>query len=90
MKKIKRTYGKLKIVPFQQTTLFPDYHTFFSFLQHGLGGLEDWVTMSVKIFCWCFPFHGSPLPVFTDVEFDVCEICVRLSTLSQSLLGQNK
>jgi hypothetical protein len=34
--------------------------------------------------------HGSPLPVCTDVEFDVYEICVRLSTLSESLLGGEK
>ena len=35
-------------------------------------------------------FHGEPVPVCTDVEFDICGICVRLSTPSESLLGQNK
>ena len=37
----------------------------------------------VKILRWCLPFT-EVLPVCTDVEFDVCGICVRLSTLSES------
>jgi len=42
-----------------------------------------------RILRWCFPF-ADVLSVCTDVEFDVCGICVRLSTFSESLLGQNK
>ena len=43
----------------------------------------------VRILRWCFPLTDV-LSVCTDVEFDVCGICVPLSTFSESLLGQNK
>jgi hypothetical protein len=43
----------------------------------------------VKILRWCFPFTDV-LSVCTDVAFDVCGICVRLSTFPKSGLGQNK
>jgi hypothetical protein len=43
----------------------------------------------VRILRWCSPFTDV-LSVCTDIEFNVCGICVRLSTFSESLLGQNK
>ncbi len=43
----------------------------------------------VRILRWCFPFTDV-LSVCTDIEFNVCGICVRLSTFSESFLGQNK
>ena len=43
----------------------------------------------VRIIRWCFP-SMDVLTVYTDSEFDVCGICVCLSTFWESLLGQNK
>ena len=43
----------------------------------------------VRILRWCFPFTDV-LSMCTDIEFNVCGICVRLSTFSESFLGQNK
>ena len=43
----------------------------------------------VGILRWCF-LPMDVFSVYTDSEFDVCGICVRLSTFWESLLGQNK
>ncbi len=49
----------------------------------------DDIVIIVRILRWCSPFTDV-LSVCTDIEFNVCGICVRLSTFSESLLGQNK
>ncbi len=60
VKKIKRMYGKLKIVPFQQTALFLDYILCFS----SVWSPRSYVTISDRIFSWWGPGRSCDAYLF--------------------------